>query len=289
MSLEIWDELRTPPDSALKKISGGRLSGKTDISPQWRWQRMTEYFGPIGEGWKFETLERWVDHGSEGQVMCFVRVALTVRNPEHGEWCDPIEGIGGSMLLEMEKKGLHSNDEGWKMATTDALGTACKYLGLAADVYLGGKVSGGSKYDRPAQPPPRKPSRPSPAPAGKSKAIAVTADEAEAWKAKVYEAWAKDGHDVGRLSNVAAHDVNGFPVYCKGCKGPCWPRHASNTNPKSPEFTCMGHGSEEGQYCPTEDGKTNQEGKPFRLGWWPGEWYGDEHGPFIYRTNANQT
>jgi hypothetical protein len=39
---------------------------------------------------------------------------------------------------------MHSNDEGYKMAITDALSVAMKSLGVAADIYMG--LWDGSKY-----------------------------------------------------------------------------------------------------------------------------------------------
>ena len=51
------------------------------------------------------------------------------------------------MLIQKESSGLYSNDEGYKMAVTDALGTAMKMLGVAAEVYLGN--FDGSKYREP--------------------------------------------------------------------------------------------------------------------------------------------
>ena len=41
------------------------------------------------------------------------------------------------MLVTKERDGLRTNDEGFKMATTDALSVAMKMLGVAADIYAG--------------------------------------------------------------------------------------------------------------------------------------------------------
>jgi len=48
------------------------------------------------------------------------------------------------MLVTKESKGLHSSDEGFKMAVTDALSTAMKLLGVGADIYSG--MWDGTKY-----------------------------------------------------------------------------------------------------------------------------------------------
>ena len=58
-NLEIWSQVSRPPKEALRQIKGGRLAGKTDISPQWRYRIMTEQFGPIGIGWTYSIKDRW--------------------------------------------------------------------------------------------------------------------------------------------------------------------------------------------------------------------------------------
>jgi len=142
MCLEIWNKLNKPPENALKKIAGGRLSGKTDISPQWRYKAMTEAFGPCGVGWKFTVDKKWTEQGNDCQMFAFVDVSLYIK--QDGVWSEAIPGTGGAMLIEKEKSGLHSNDEAFKMATTDALSVAMKMIGVAAEIYLGNWD--GSKY-----------------------------------------------------------------------------------------------------------------------------------------------
>jgi len=147
---ELWNNVKQPPESALKKITGGRLSGMTDISPQWRFLVLTEQFGPCGVGWKYTVDKLWPESGSDGQIFAFAQVSLFTKDSD--VWSEPIPGIGGSMLVTKESAGLHSSDEGYKMAVTDALSVACKALGIAADIYMG--LWDGSKYkDAPKDPP----------------------------------------------------------------------------------------------------------------------------------------
>ena len=142
MSMEIWNKVKRPPKEALKQIKGGRLSGMTDISPQWRYQAMTEVFGVCGVGWKYEIQKLWTEPGYDGQVMAFAMVGLYIKTD--GAWSDAIPGIGGSALIAKEKNGLYSSDEAYKMAVTDALSVAMKQIGVAADIYMG--MWDGSKY-----------------------------------------------------------------------------------------------------------------------------------------------
>jgi len=141
-NMKIWNAVKRPPPEALKTITGGRLSGMTDIKPQWRYQAMTELFGSCGAGWKFDIVKLWTESGNDGQVLAFANINLYYRSGEG--WAEPIPGVGGSMLVTKEKFGLHSSDEGFKMAVTDALSTAMKVLGVGADIYSG--MWDGTKY-----------------------------------------------------------------------------------------------------------------------------------------------
>lgn len=140
-NLKIYNALKQPPKEVLHTIPGGRLAGKTDINPQWRYKALTEQFGICGIGWKFEIIRVWSEPANEGQTFAFAEINLFIKQDE---WSSPIPGLGGSMLMEKEKAGLHANDEGYKMAITDALSTAMKMLGVAADVYAG--LWDGAKY-----------------------------------------------------------------------------------------------------------------------------------------------
>ncbi len=144
-NMEKWNSMARPPLSALKTIKGGRLAGMSNISPQWRWQIMTQTFGMVGIGWKYTIEKRWTNPGANDEHFCFVEISLYVK--VDGEWGAAIPGSGGSMLVSKEKAGYHNNDEAFKMAETDALGTAMAKLGVAADIYLG--TFDGSKYNTP--------------------------------------------------------------------------------------------------------------------------------------------
>lgn len=145
-NLKIWDQVKTVPKEAQKTITGGRLNGMTDISPMWRYHKMTELFGPVGIGWKFEITRQWIEEGADNQRCAFVNINLWYK--VDGEWSHPVVGTGGSMLVAKERSGLHTSDEAFKMALTDALSTAMKLLGVGAMIYAGGKDY--SKYTRPA-------------------------------------------------------------------------------------------------------------------------------------------
>lgn len=133
-NLDIYNQVRSVPAEALKKITGGRLKGMSDINPMWRIKMLTEVFGLCGVGWKTEIVEKRLERGHGDEIVCFVDINLYVKID--GAWSDPIPGMGGSSFVTKEAKGLHTSDECFKMAYTDAISVACKSLGFAADVYF---------------------------------------------------------------------------------------------------------------------------------------------------------
>lgn len=147
-NLRFYSQACEVPEDALKKIMAGRLRGMSDVNPMWRMKRMTEIFGPVGFGWKYTIDKQWVEVYGE-EVKCFCNVSLYVRDPQTKEWSDAIPGNGGSAIVSKEKNGIYVNDEGYKMALTDALSIAMKPLGIGAKIWYGPKATGHneSKYE----------------------------------------------------------------------------------------------------------------------------------------------
>jgi hypothetical protein len=131
-NLDLYEKVRSVPDSAKKTIKGGRTSGMTDISPMWRIKVLTEQFGPCGIGWYYIPTRQWLETAGN-EIAAFVNIELYIK--VDGEWSKPIAGNGGSMFASKEKSGIYVSDECYKMATTDAISVACKELGIGADVY----------------------------------------------------------------------------------------------------------------------------------------------------------
>ncbi len=145
-NLDIWNRVKQPPKDALKTIKGGRLTGMTDINPQWRYRAMTEVYGSCGQGWDYKIDRLWLETSPTGDVAAFAQVTLRIFPKNETPLDEPqmIPGIGGSMFVASEKAGLRTNDECYKMAVTDALSVAMKMLGVGADIYMG--RYDGSKY-----------------------------------------------------------------------------------------------------------------------------------------------
>lgn len=132
-NMSLFEKFRKTPAEARKQIAGGRLKGFTDINPMWRIKRLTEVFGPCGIGWKYEIVSQRIQQGHGNEAAAFVDILLYYKHD--GQWSDGVPGVGGSAFVANENKGAHTSDECFKMALTDAIGTACKALGMSADIY----------------------------------------------------------------------------------------------------------------------------------------------------------
>jgi hypothetical protein len=133
------DLFRTDPSATKPFTKGGGFKG-TSIDPAWRWMRLTEYFGPCGQGWGAEQIAYEIN---EGIAFVCMRLWYRVPNPDGsmgtGEKCWTAPQWGGSELVKTTRDGkVSKSDEALKMAATDAMGKcAGMFLGLGGDVYLG--------------------------------------------------------------------------------------------------------------------------------------------------------
>ena len=156
--LRIWNALsKTDPKHTTRFQRAGGFKG-TAVKPIYQIEKMTEVFGPIGERWgthhpHFETVR-----SDNGEVLVFCTVGVWVGDNER---IDSFHGVGGDKVVTLSRDGtLRTNDEAYKMAFTDAVGNALKYLGMSADIHMG--LFDDSKYvrdlerefaDEPAPPP----------------------------------------------------------------------------------------------------------------------------------------
>lgn len=139
-NLEFWDKYKSVPNNALKEFDNGNFQG-TDINTIWRMKCLTEYFGMCGIGWYYDIVN--INHEKieeANAIMTFAEIKLYVK--VDGEWSKGITGVGGNKMLTKTKQksdgtgGYYkASDEATKMAVTDAIGNACRNLGIGADVY----------------------------------------------------------------------------------------------------------------------------------------------------------
>lgn len=132
-NMDIYTKLQTTPKEAQKTIAAGRLKGFTDINPMWRIKALTETFGPCGIGWWFEILDKRLNE-ADGEIKAFVDINLFY--VYEGQTSKPLFGSGGASFVSKYENGIYVSDECFKMALTDAIGSACKLLGMSGDIYF---------------------------------------------------------------------------------------------------------------------------------------------------------
>ena len=125
-NMEIWNALnKTNPEFTTKfnKFGGKEL---TTIDAHYQIQMMTDLFGPVGKGWKYNVEYKYQD----GLVFAEVCVQYYQDHKwyEYGPVCS---------VQNLSKKNGGLDDEAPKKAMTDAMTKAFSHLGMSADVFLG--------------------------------------------------------------------------------------------------------------------------------------------------------
>ena len=131
-NMKLWDSLKETDPKYTKPFS--KFGGKqlTTVDPMYQIQMMTNMFGPVGKGWKYEVEYKYID----GLVFAEVKLKWFDKQwYEYGPVCS---------VQNLSKKNGGLDDEAPKKAMTDAMTKAFSHLGMSADVFLG--MFDNSKY-----------------------------------------------------------------------------------------------------------------------------------------------
>jgi hypothetical protein len=140
-NLRLWSTLgKTDPKHTKGFSRAGGFKG-TAIKPIWITQRLTELFGPVGQGWGFEKPEfQLVPTPTDTLVYCTVTAWYIDPSKEPDPMLSDqclVYGVGGDKVVAHRQSGPFCDDEAFKKAFTDALGNAFKFVGVGADVHMG--------------------------------------------------------------------------------------------------------------------------------------------------------
>jgi len=129
---DLWDRLgKTDPKHTKPFQRSGGFKG-TSIKPIYSYRRMTEEFGPCGEGWGINEPTFQVVPGSDGEVLVYCTASIWYGNKEK-----VVFGVGGDKAVVKQSSGLRGDDEAFKKAFTDGITNALKMIGVGADVHMG--------------------------------------------------------------------------------------------------------------------------------------------------------
>lgn len=131
-NLRIWEVLsRTDPAHTKGFSRAGGFKG-TAIKPMWIIRRLTEQFGPCGQGWGIGEPRFEMVHAQNGDSLVYCTVSCWHGSPEN-----TLFGVGGDKVAGTNKNGQFTDDEAFKKAFTDAVNNAFKFIGVAADIHMG--------------------------------------------------------------------------------------------------------------------------------------------------------
>jgi hypothetical protein len=129
---DLWDRLgKTDPKHTKPFQRSGGFKG-TSIKPIYSYRKMTEEFGPCGEGWGINAPVFQVVQGSDGEVLVYCTASIW-----YGKRDQVVFGVGGDKAVVKQSSGLRGDDEAFKKAFTDGVTNALKMIGVGADVHMG--------------------------------------------------------------------------------------------------------------------------------------------------------
>lgn len=146
-NLRIWNKLgKTDPKHTKPFKRAGGFAG-TAVKPIYTERKMTEEFGPAGQGWGIGEPHFQIVSGFNSEVMVYCTVALWWGSNigDDGRHLNCVYGVGGDKVVSYVKANeqykrperWENDDEAFKKAFTDAVGNAMKHLGMSADVHMG--------------------------------------------------------------------------------------------------------------------------------------------------------
>ena len=124
----VWDNFKHTDPKFTKRFRSKFGRELTTVDPMYQIMRMTEMFGPVGQGWTYTVSYNYTDK------LVFAEVSVATNKNTEGFWnyygpvcsVEPLYNTKGNL-----------DDEACKKAMTDALTKAFSHLGLSADVFLG--------------------------------------------------------------------------------------------------------------------------------------------------------
>lgn len=146
-NLDMWGRLMPTNPKFTKQFKGaGGFSG-TALNAMYVIQKLTEEFGPCGQGWRFVLEEDRIQAGhtlknGDTAKLHIIRGHIEYRIPTDGDW----EGaqwfstgpqFGQTMLVGENKYGTYTDEEAPKKSITDCIGKCAASLGIGADIFLG--------------------------------------------------------------------------------------------------------------------------------------------------------
>lgn len=132
-TLRIWNALsKTDPTQTKQFSRAGGFKG-TALKPMWVIKRLTEQFGPCGEGWGVNEPKFQVETMLGGETLVYCTVSCWHGSPEN-----VLFGVGGDKVVSARRDGNpFCDDEAFKKAFTDAVNNAFKFIGVGADIHMG--------------------------------------------------------------------------------------------------------------------------------------------------------
>lgn len=133
-NMRLWERVCVTDPKHVKPITGKQYKGNSP-KPYWIVQRLTEEFGPCGQGWGYSILNERMERLTDTDVLHVAVVRLWYElEGKRGE----VEQIGQTKAVYKTSGGsLLVDEDAPKKSVTDALVKCASYIGVAADIFSG--------------------------------------------------------------------------------------------------------------------------------------------------------
>ena len=155
--LQIWEALATTDPNYTKSFGGeGKGFKGTAINPTYVARKLTERFGPCGEGWRFVLDdEKYVNgHKLKSGDTCIVHVVrghLEYKRDGDSTFVATGPQFGQTTFVGENKYGTYTDEEAPKKSVTDCFCKCAGTLGMSADIFSG-QWDANKQINKPAGP-----------------------------------------------------------------------------------------------------------------------------------------
>jgi hypothetical protein len=131
---KIWESLSETDPGRTKEITGKKYKG-TSINPNYIYEKLTEVFGPCGEGWGFRIADSGYQQVQGDTANCLHWVQIEFWHSGKPEIIIP--AYGSTPFSGQYQSGAFMDEDAPKKSLTDALTKAAQLIGTSADIFGG--------------------------------------------------------------------------------------------------------------------------------------------------------
>lgn len=135
-NMELWNRVEKTDPKFVKSITGKKYKGDSP-NPYWIVKRLTETFGPCGQGWGWEVVQSGFQTLPGDYVLHYSLVKLWYDQGSGVRYTPEQFGCTPAGWKKADGSGFVQDEDAPKKSVTDGFVKCASYLGFAGDIFLG--------------------------------------------------------------------------------------------------------------------------------------------------------